>query len=397
MSQPLTTTIGWSTKADATRAGKEAAENAVARLSSRAPSFALVFGSSWFDQAPLLDGVCSVLGELPLIGGSTAGEIIAEGPMSHSCVVVLVAAEAAARSVGLGEGIERNAREAGQQAAYAALQSFQGSPRRGFLVFGDGLTTDYAQVLRGVQEVLGTGSLIVGALAGDDLRFTRTHQYINRRVVSGSVVGMLLGGALNMGVGCEHGFTPMSKPRRITRARANVLYELDQQPAASVYAEYFGKDLMQRMHQQRMARQAIAYPFGVQTETGDRWVLRNVTTLQDDGSLVCSGELPEGAWVQLMIGSRELTLDAARSAAQQAVRSLNQVGCVLVFDSVVRRTLLGPQQAAAEVACIRQAIGPSIPLAGCYTYGEHAPLDTRARYDQNTLQTSSVLVVALGT
>ncbi len=379
------------------RSGREAAESALAQLSSQKPQLAIVFGSSWFDQQALLQGVRSVLRGVPLVGGSTAGEIVPTGPTSHSCVVVTIASKSLQWSIGAGEHVETNPRDAGQQAAYAALRGLPGSQRIGFLLFGDGLVASYAEVMRGAQEVLGTGSLIVGGMAGDDLRFSKTYQYCNDRVLSRAIVGALVGGQGKLGVGIEHGFSPISKPRHITRAQGNILLELDQQPAASVYEEYFGHALVQQMRTGGFTRQGIAYPLGIQCEGTDRRLLRNIVAFQDDGSLACSGEMPEGSWLQLMIGSRELALEAARHAAQQAIQSLNRVACVLVFDSVARRKLLGEQHAAMEIARIRQTVGPEVPLAGCYTYGEQAPLGVASLFGRTVVHTSSVLVIAVGT
>jgi hypothetical protein len=233
-------------------------------------------------------------------------------------------------------------------------------------------------------------------MAGDDLRFSQTYQYCGERVVSRSVVGALLGGAVKIGVGIEHGFTPISKPLRVTRAAANVIVELDRKPAASVYEEYFGPDLVRRMREEGLTRQGIAYPLGVHSDAADQWLLRNVVSFGEDDSLLCTGEVPQGSWLQLMIGSRELAMEAAQRAAQQAIRALNRVAIVLIFDSVVRRKLLGPRHAALEIARIRQAIGPSTPLAGCYTYGEQAPLGSAGTYEYAATQTGSVLAVALG-
>jgi hypothetical protein len=397
MSETLSATIGWSALGDAKKAGIEAAETAAHRFPSGTPALAIVFGSSWFEQEPLLAGVRSVLGEVPLVGESTAGEIVPDGPVSHSCVVLLLGSPSMACGVGVGESVDRQPREAGQQAAYAAAREFRGSTRSGLLLFGDGLLTCYADVVRGVREVLGTSFLIAGGMAGDDLRFDRTYQYGHKKVLSRSVVCALLGGSLKIGVGIEHGFAPISKPRRITRSRGNVLIQLDRQPAAAVYEEYFGADLVKQLRAEGMVRQTIVYPLGIQCGSDERWLLRNVISFGDDGSLACSGEITEGSWLQLMMGSRELALEAAHRAAQQAVRSLNRLGCVLVFDSAARRRLLGPEHAAREIARIRQAVGPSVPLAGCYTYGEQAPFGTTATYEQTATQTGSVLVVAIGT
>lgn len=396
MSQSLIASIGVSAHSEAQQAGREAVEHALTQLGSASPKLALAFGSSWFDQASLVQGMSAALGDVPLVGESTAGEILSSGPTSHSCVVVLLASDALACGIGSGEEVDRLPREAGQRAAYTALQGLQGMPRSGFLLFGDGLLTNYAEVVRGLQEVLGTSSLIVGGMAGDDLRFGQTYQYVGARALSRAVVGVLFGGSLKFGVGIEHGFIPISKPRRVTRATTNVIMELDRQPAACVYEEYFGADLVTRMRQESLTRQGIAYPLGIQGEAANQWLLRNVVSFGEDGSLLCTGEILQGSWVQLMIGSRELAIEAAEQAARQAVRALNRIAVVLIFDSAVRRKLLGPHQAAQEIARIRQAIGLQTPLVGCYTYGEQAPIGGTDTYEHAATQTGSVLAIALG-
>jgi hypothetical protein len=300
-------------------------------------------------------------------------------------------------SIGLGERVDLHPRDAGQQAALAAARDFRGSPRSGFLLFGDGLVTNYADVVRGIQEVLGTSAVIVGGMTGDDLQFARTYQYLHGRAMSHAIVGVLFGGPVKIGVGLEHGFAPISKPRRITRARANILYELDRKPAASVYEEYFGAELVQRLRSEGLTRQGIAYPLGMQYGAGDRWLLRSVVAFGEDGSLACSGEILQGNWLQLMIGSKELALDAAARAAQEAIRNVNHVACVLLADSYVRRKLLGAHYAALEISRIRETIGHDIPLAGWYSYGEQAPVGPEALYERIATQTGSVLVIALGT
>ena len=388
--------MGWSAHPNATQAGKHAAQQALGSLGSQQPRLGFIFGSSWFNQPALLHGVRSALADVPLLGGSTAGEITPEGPASHSCVVLLLASEAIACSIGTGEYANIHPREAGQHAGQAALQAFHGSPRMGFLFFGDGLMTGTADVTRGLREALGTSSLVVGGLAGDDLQRSGTYQYADQQVMRRSVVGVLVGGSIKIGVGSEHGFAPISKPRRITRATANILYELDGLPAASVYEEYFGADLMGRLREEGFTRQRIAYPLGIQRNQQQPALLRNVVSFEADGSLACSGEIPEGGWLQLMIGSPERALEAAGAAAQSAVQSLNRIAGVLVFDSVVRRLLLGSRYAALEIARIREAIGPSTVLGGCYTYGEQAPVGPTATYEETAIQTGSVLVIAFG-
>lgn len=392
----LKASVGWSLQAESAAAGMEAAEKAAAQLSGVKSKLAIVFGSSFFDQPLLLEGVRSAVGAIPLIGGSTAGEITPQGPLTRSCVVLLLASNELFCGVGAGDHADQKPRQAGQQAAYNAAQQFSSNQRMGFLLFGDGLVSGYANVVRGIQEVLGTNALIAGGMTADDLRFSKTYQYANNKIMNRGIAGALLGGPVSMGVGLEHGFAPISKPRKITRASENVLYELDGQPAASVYVEYFGTEHVLRMGQERWSRRAIAYPLGIHHQASQQWLLRNVVAFKEDGSLTCSAEMLEDTWLQLMIGSRELALEAAYKAAQQAVKSLNRVACVLIFDSIARQILLGPAYAATEIQRIREAVGQSTVIAGCYTYGEQSSSGNASVYERTTIQTGSVLVVAIG-
>ncbi len=371
--------VGWSAQTNAMAAGQAAATMALRRLSNRPPRGALVLGSSWFDQRALLDGVRSGLGSsVPLAGGSTAGEIIVEGPQTHSCVVLALGDEDVTLGVGVGPEVTRDPRLAGFRAAQEAARSVNGHGRRGVLFFGDGLSTAYADVVRGMQEVLGTGSSIVGALMGDS-------QYARGDVLSDAVVALAFGGSVTFGVGMRHGFAPISKPWRITRAEDHIVRELDGRPAANVYEDYFGTELLERVRGNGLSRQLLGYPLGMQERVDGPFLLRNIMAFGQDGSLACTGDVTEGAIAHLMISSRAQALEAASLAAQEAVKSMTTVSWVLVYDSVVRKRLLG-HEASETIGRIRQVVGASVPIIGCYTHGEHASL----------LQTGAVLVLAAG-
>ena len=77
-----------------------------------------------------------------------------------------------------------------------------------------------------------------------------------------------------------------------------------------------------------------------------------------------------------MIGSLEGAIQAARIAAMEALSQMQgrtpQVA--LIFNCIARRKLFG-RRALDEIETIRDIIGPSVPLAGFYTYGEIAPVE----------------------
>jgi len=386
--------VGLSGLTDPSTAGSQAARMATKQLEGRRPRCAIVFGSSWFDQEVLLRGVDSVLDGVPIVGGSTAGELTPDGPQSHTCVVVAIADDRLVMSIGLGERIQNNPRLAGHEAAQQAMRQLNQSTRSGLLFFGDGLATGYDEVMHGIHEVLGTSSVMAGALMGDDLRFTRTYQYGHNRAHTGSVVAVVFGGG-RIGVGLEHGFSPISKLRQITRAHGNIIYEIDGQPAASVYKEYFGADELALGPMPTRITALSMYPIGIRHELSGRYLLRSVLGISKDGSLSCTGQMPVGEWLQMMIGTRDLALQAASLAAQQAVQMLRTVRFVLVFDSIVRQRAL-VKEPAGTLQRVRETVGPSVPIVGCYTYGELGPLGGTAPFGMSAPQIGCCLVVAVG-
>ena len=74
---------------------------------------------------------------------------------------------------------------------------------------------------------------------------------------------------------------------------------------------------------------------------------------------------------------------------------LRGVRFVLVFDSIVRRRVLA-KEPGSTLQRVRETLGPSVPVIGCYTYGQLGPLGGRAPFGMCAPQIGSCLVVAVG-
>ncbi|NTV16440.1 MAG: hypothetical protein HGB09_03215, partial [Chlorobiaceae bacterium] len=70
--------VGFSSLADSFSAGQEAAHCAVGKL-DRAAKVLIVFAAMRFNHRELLSGISSVAGNIPMVGGTTAGEISSAG------------------------------------------------------------------------------------------------------------------------------------------------------------------------------------------------------------------------------------------------------------------------------------------------------------------------------
>lgn len=309
---------------------------------------------------------------------------------------MLISSESMQFAVSAAQRLGEDPYAAGQSAASQCVEAGRQERRRAFLMMADGITGASQESIRGAQAVLGGSFPIAGALMGDDLLFRQTYQYYNGRALTNSVVGVLISGAVRVGVSARHGWRPVGRPHRVTRAVGNTLHELDGQPAARVYEEYLGPEEVRRMRGWLLSQATVSYPLGMSVEGEEEFLLRNVVQITEDGALLCAGDVWEGAWIRLMVGTREGALAAARIAASQAREDLSQVAFGIVFDSVARRKLFG-RRATEELDVIRTALGPQVPFVGCYTYGEQAPLRSIIHVGRSYFHNETALVVAVGT
>jgi hypothetical protein len=370
---PIRSGSGRSLQVDAFAAGKEAAEIALKGLNGQAPNLVIVFSSIVHDQQKMLEGVRSVTGGAPLVGCSTAGEISTQGPTKKSVVVMALAG--VTFHLGVAHDIKASPLEAGKNLA----KDLQGKCPGGkfAMMMPDGLAGNGADIVRGMQEILGEKFLIAGGAAGDDFLFKQTYQYLNDQVLSGSVVGVMVEGDCAFGFGVRHGWKPVGNPMKVTKSQGAIVYEIDGKPAIHVYEEYFGRS-MDDMRSEPLARVAITYPLGLRIQGSDEYLIRDPITVGEKGELTCAAEVPEGSEVNLMMGSKEHAIEAAKQAAEQCVREVKEMGAAgvstaVIFNCIARDKVLG-QQAQQEIDALRTVLGEGVQLIGFYTYGEQAPI-----------------------
>ncbi len=373
--------VGIAQGEDAYTAGANACQEAFDKLGESSPNVVLVFSSVEYDQEKMLQGVRSVSRDAILVGCSTAGEITTEGPAKHHSVAVMaLRGDGVSFFAGVGEHIVDGPSEAGKAVADAVRGQAPAGKLDAFIMLPDVLVGNGADIVRGVLQGLGAHFPIVGGAAGDDFEFKKTYQYLNDKLYSGAVVGLGLSGSFKMGIGVKHGWVPVGSPKRVTKSIGSVLHELDGAPAIKIYEDYFGADNLGELRSQTLAKLAITYPLGMQVEGSDELLIRDPLTVDANGSITCAAEIPEGAEIRLMIGSREEAIKVAKEAATLAVADLRGSipKAVIIFNCIARSKLFG-ERSGEEIFAIQEAVGRDTPLIGFYTYGEQAPLGGEVR------------------
>ncbi len=116
--------------------------------------------------------------------------------------------------------------------------------------------------------------------------------------------------------------------------------------------------------------------------------------------MICTGDVPEGSQVRLMIGGYESALEAAQQAAYEAREQVSgSLKGGLVFSCVGRQKMLG-SEFQGEIDVIRDALGGAgVRIGGFYSYGEFASTPVgRSRSGQSRplFHNEAVVVVAFG-
>lgn len=405
--------LGWSAHTNSYQAGKSAATDATKNWQEDGTNLGLVFASAQYNQYRLVAGIKEVISRIPIIGCSGAGVITPEGPIENGVIIAILGAEPSTfqYSLGLGKNVLINSREAGYQAARLATNNFTKLPlrekykatRKSFIIFPDGVSGNGADILRGCQEVLGSNFPIIGGSAGDAYIFQKTYQYFPQGVTSGAVIGLLVGGDISLGIGVKHGWKPLGKYRKITKANANIIQEIDNQPAIWIYENYFGKET-KILKEEPLSMMGMLYPIGMKISGGEaaakaeeEYLVRYPCKIGKKGELICTAELPEGSKIRLMIGNRNSALMAAREAGLNALNGLRekQAKFVLMISSISRKRLLG-RNCYKEIEVIRNIIGKGIPVMGFYSYGEQAPLTSEMYTGESYFHNEAIVVSIMG-
>lgn len=396
---PVDLGVGVSAQPDVYLAGQEAAREAVSHLGGAYPDLTLVFSSVRYADPRLLKGINSMTAGCSLIGCTDAGGISTAGPVRRSVVAVALKARGGRFQTGVGYAVSKNARQAGQDLAQSL--SRQGAQQaKALLALPDGLAGNGSAWLRGVQSILGESLPIVGGCAADDFAFEKTFQFFNDEILQDSIPAALFCGDIEVGIGVQHGWIPLGRPRRVTKASGPVIYELDRRPAVALYEEYLGvkKD---ELTEEPLAHVAMTYPLGTVVPRQAEYLLRHAIRVGENESIVCTAETQEGSWVRLMIGSNESALEAAKKAASRAMRQVSPVRLkgALVFCGVARQKMLG-SDFRGEIDVVRDSLGGTgVRIGGFYSYGELAPWELTSGGQakrSNMVHNESIVVMALG-
>ncbi|MGQ0710685.1 MAG: FIST signal transduction protein [Rhodoferax sp.] len=331
------------------------------------PQLVLAFGSVPAMQAaaPLLERAFPGAHRM---GCTTAGEISGDGVNDGSLVVTAVHFDHTRlhQSATVLRDME--------DSHAAGVRLAQGLPTQGLravVVLGQGVAINGSAVIAGLTDVLGAGMPITGGLAGDGGAFARTHVLDDAGLSHERVVALgLYGERLGFAHGSFGGWSPFGPARKVTRSHSNVLYELDGEPALTVYKKYLGE------HAKGLPASGLLFPFAMLgSDHNEIGLIRTILGVDEaQGSLTLAGEIDPQGYLKLMHANTDALVDGAEAAAQAArdMRSGDGQGLALLVSCVGRKLVMGGR-VDEEVEAVANVFGSGATLTGFYSYGEISP------------------------
>jgi hypothetical protein len=334
----------------------------------------LVFGAAApIAQGELLREIAKRFPHAYVCGCSTAGEIVGQEVLDDSVSVTAIKFDCTSfKAVHVGVNGPAESFVSGQHLASSI-------PHDGLVhafVLSDGLSVNGSELVQGITSRLPLGVAVTGGLSGDGARFQKTFVVADGVAAENRVVLIgFYGDRLRVGFGSMGGWDSFGPERRITRSKANVLFELDGRPALDLYKEYLGD------HAAGLPASGLLFPLALRNEASGESLVRTILGINaDDGSMTFAGDMPEGALARLMRANFDRLVDGAAGAARTCRHRLGDGKVDLaILISCVGRKLVLKQRVEEEVEGVVEILGQDAVTTGFYSYGEISPFTPEAR------------------
>lgn len=344
-----------------------------------------IFGSKELLKAQHnFDYVRNLYPHAEIVGCSTSGEIYHQELLNYSMVCTAVWFESSTVKV-VCEHI--NSMDESYNIGSRLIGKLDRTNLSHVFVLSEGLTINGSELTKGLNSEFEIPVSITGGLAGDQADFNETVIVHNQAGIKNIVIAVgFYGKNLNIGYGSLGGWDTFGVDRLVTRSKANILYELDGQPALTLYKKYLGS------HAAELPASALLFPLSFLPSEAPSPVVRTVLSVDEtNGSMIFAGDIPEGSYVRLMKANSDKLIDGAADAAEQAKSALKQeTPDLAILISCVGRKLVLKQRTDEELEIVCEVLGNHTTVTGFYSYGEISPLNPLEKHCELHNQTMTI-------
>ncbi|MDP1835581.1 MAG: FIST N-terminal domain-containing protein [Chlamydiales bacterium] len=366
-----------SQEGDSAKAGRSVAHEGKLKLGGNAPNLGLLFCSSNYDYPAVLEGIKSAIGNIPLVGCSSAGGFTEEGMVRKGIILALISSNTHQFYTGLGQNIQNNEIAALTAACKRFPDSIKDYSNLSALLFVDGLVGMGEETVLAASGIFNERVKFAGGAAADNLEFKKTQVFCDKQVAEDAVSICYTASKQPIIIKVGHGHRALSEPLTITKAQGSILYEIEGEPAAHVWREQLkkkakelGLSVQDIENPNNFSRLLLKHEAGLVTRAG--YKIRFPISCNADGSLNFVCTITEGTIIKIMDSTPDDQIASARATATAAFEAAKntKIAGAIIFDCACRGMILKERYKEAVVA-MKIALGYT-PLIGVQTYGEIA-------------------------
>ena len=333
------------------------------------PKLAVIYPPIGADCASIVSAIKKVA-DVPVIGATTGGAGFTEKGIGLNALVGgFISGDDVTIQTAVIKDISKNQDVSLKDMAGPFTAGGKGGQT--LFMLADPFSCDGEALIKNLMKVTPLHWRFLGGLAGDNWTFKGVKLIYNDLVFSGGAVFAYINSDVVPAMSARHGFSPIAggKEMKITSIDGARLQEIDGKPAVEVYRSQLeslglikpGADVVSI---------AASYPIGVKTIIGERFKIRTPMSI-DGGTLVLAGSLANGDKIQMMHGTKENMIAAAKEMTEAAMKGLKTptARLQLVIDCAGRKMLLGDDY-KEQIKAFR--VDPHSPMLGFSSYGEFA-------------------------
>ena len=315
------------------------------------PTLALVFPSIGKDLRAIID-VFAGKG-IQIFGATTSGEFIDEEIEKDTIVAMLLDLNSDYFRLLFFDIPENSVVEASMALGEEGKNCFSNPA---FIIVSGWINIDGEKVIEGIRRGSGSEVKIYGGMAGDDLQLLRgSYVFSDNEISKDGLLALIIDeDYIEVNGIALCGWQPIGTAKTVTKGSLNVVYTLDDKPALDLAMKYLGAQINPELGNEEIINIGAYYPIQLERDDGTL-VMRTVMYGNvNDRSLMCAGNVQEGAQVRFSLPPDFDIIDIVESECIEIKEKyIDEADAVLMF-SCVSRYLSFDLMAAEEIRRVKQ-------------------------------------------
>jgi hypothetical protein len=334
------------------------------------PTLAVVFISIKQDR----EVVCEILNknDIDIIGATSCGEFINGHESEGEIAIILLDIKRDNYSILFEDIGERSLQEATNQMIDDAFKKFE---KPAFILIttlmtSDGSLLDGEGMVKFIENLAGPDISMFGGMAGDDLSFSGTWIFTNKKSTDYGMVALVLNEEKVQLHGLAFsGWKPMGVSRTVTKSKGNLIFTIDHRPALEMYLHLLGQEIPSSDDQiDFFDKIGVHYPFQIERENREPKMCNPIGYDREKHALVCESDVPQGSSLRFSTPPDFDIIETVIDKAEKLkTEQKAEADALLIFSCAGRLSALGPM-AHEENEGLQKVW--NTPMAGFYTYGE---------------------------